>query len=93
MLLQLTRDEASFGALRIASAPATDIEIAHRLIAWDKDMERRSRRRLHEAGEEVGFIFRAVRHYEGEDTAADALLAGLESVRSVLEDMVPEHHL
>ncbi|GAA0162806.1 hypothetical protein LIER_18823 [Lithospermum erythrorhizon] len=28
---------------------------------------------------------------EGEDTAADTLLEGLESVQGALEDMVPEH--
>ncbi|GAA0167367.1 hypothetical protein LIER_40365 [Lithospermum erythrorhizon] len=33
IVLQLARDEASFGALRSASAPASDIKAARRLIA------------------------------------------------------------
>ncbi|GAA0176472.1 hypothetical protein LIER_29456 [Lithospermum erythrorhizon] len=59
-----------------ASAPAADIEVARRLIAWDRDMERRSHHRLHEEREEVSFVFRVVRHSEGEDIAADAFLVG-----------------
>ncbi|GAA0184803.1 hypothetical protein LIER_32091 [Lithospermum erythrorhizon] len=91
IVLQTTHDDASFAAPRSASALATDVEVARRLSAWDRDMERRLRRRLHEAREEVSFIFRAVRHYEGADTATDALLASLETIQGALEDMFPEH--
>ncbi|GAA0170328.1 hypothetical protein LIER_24616 [Lithospermum erythrorhizon] len=89
-VLQTTRDDASFGALRSARAPAADIEFARRLSDWDMDMERRLRRRLHEEMEEVNFIFRVVCHYEGADTATDALLVGLETIQGSSEDMVPE---
>ncbi|GAA0149893.1 hypothetical protein LIER_08953 [Lithospermum erythrorhizon] len=91
VVLQLAHNEASFGALRSASAPAADIEVACRLTAWDMDMEIRLRRRLYEVREEASFIFRAVRHYKGGHTATNALLDDLESVRGALEDMVSKH--
>ncbi|GAA0148077.1 hypothetical protein LIER_07617 [Lithospermum erythrorhizon] len=92
-LLALRRGmKCYFEKMRGAFPSAVDIEVARRLIVWDRAMERRSRRRLHEARDEANSIFRAVCLYEGEDTANDAFLNGIELVRGALEDTVPEHH-
>ncbi|GAA0182132.1 hypothetical protein LIER_30325 [Lithospermum erythrorhizon] len=90
-VLQLARDEASLRALDNASAPVADIEVTHRLIVWDKAMERWSPLLLHEETDEARFIFRAIRYCEGMDSAIDAFLNGLELVCGALQDMVPEH--
>ncbi|GAA0184549.1 hypothetical protein LIER_31837 [Lithospermum erythrorhizon] len=92
VVLQTMSDDAHFGTLRNVNAPVADVEVALRLSTWDRDMERRLCRQLHEAREESSFIFRAIRHYEGADTTTETLLASLETIRGALEDMVPEHY-
>ncbi|GAA0170971.1 hypothetical protein LIER_25118 [Lithospermum erythrorhizon] len=86
----LANDDAYYRAKLSAGAPAADIEVARRLVAWDRNMVWRSCLRLCEAREEVDIITRAIRYSQGEDAIIDTLLSSLELVHRALEDIVPE---